>query len=273
MFLADGTLVGAEQPALQQRHDPMYPRQEMFAFGAAALYPPVVGIALQSKIGSQPIGPNGTPRLDGLSDKSVETGLGQIGDTTQADAPNARAIFFCCHENQSLLVCQPADHPLFFAAPVSLVHLYCPVQSIPARPDHSPSQFVQQGPGRLVAAESQCSLQTQSTHSILLAGDMPNGPEPNGERQMTVLENRARCYRDLVTAIRAQPQAPAGRPSPFSAAARTDETLEPPQGKQVLPTRLFVDEPFFQFQDRARIVFGHEDLYYTLNPATIDSDY
>ena len=79
---------------------------------------------------------------------------------------------------------------------------------------------------------------------------------------MTVLENRARCYRTLVTATRAQPQPPTGGPSHFSAATRTDEALEPPQGEQVLPTGFFADEPFFQFQESAGIVFGHQDLYY-----------
>jgi hypothetical protein len=159
---------------------------------------------------------------------------------------------------------QPADHALFLAAPVSLVHLHCPVQSVPAWPHHGSPQLMQHGPCGLVTAQPQRSLQPKSTDSVLLAGNVPHSPEPSGQRKMTFLKKRPGSYRRLMAAVSTKPQPPTHRPSSLSSTLRADKALDPAQGKQVPPTGFFVNEPSFHFQERAGIIFDHHRQYYRL---------
>lgn len=70
-------------------------------------------------------------------------------------------------------------------------------KTIATVPHHRPTQLVQPGPSRLVAAEPQLSLEAQSTHAVLLAGEEPHRQKPRLQRFARVLENRARRQRPL----------------------------------------------------------------------------
>jgi len=135
------------------------------------------------------------------------------------------------------------------------------VQPVPAGPDHRPPQLVQPAPCRLVAAQSQHPLDAQRTDAVLLAGHIPDRPEPQRQRQAAALEDRAGRHRRLMPTAGTQPQPPAGRPRLAAAAAGTDKAVGPAKREQILSTRLLAGEAFLQFHQRARILFHEPERY------------
>src|SRR5208283_517688 len=184
MLVTNGSLMSAQQPTFQQRYHSMHSRQKMIAFGLPTLHLSVVDVACHLPIGVQAIGSHRTAEVDALGDETVQSGSGKIGNTTQADTPDAFPILFGRNHNQSFLFRLPTDSAFFFTTPVGFVYLDDSSQPISTRTYHRSPQLVQHGPGRFVAAKPQDSLQPQGTHSILLTGDVPHRPKPSGEWQV-----------------------------------------------------------------------------------------
>ncbi len=157
-----------------------------------------------------------------------------------------------------------ASSPRFFAAPVRLVHLHDATQPVAPRPHHRASQFVQQRPGRLVAAQSQDTLQAQRADAVLLAGHLPHGPEPHRQWQLAVLEDGPRHHRRFPPAVSAPPQIAAVPQALTLPAPGTGNPLGPPHGNQVGAARRFGAEPPLQFQQRPRIILHHRKRHYRL---------
>jgi|GEM_PF-5826947 len=74
-----------------------------------------------------------------------------------------------------------------------------------------------------VAPQSQNKLHAQGTDPILPARHVPNGSEPQGQRQAAALKDSARSHRRLVSATPERPQASPHGPSRFSPTSRTHE--------------------------------------------------
>ena len=81
---------------------------------------------------------------------------------------------------------------------------------------------------------------------------------------MTVLEDRTRCPRGLVTTGRAQPPAPGHRPSLPGATVGTDESFRPAELEEVLPARFITGKAPFQFHESSWVIFIHGPKYYIL---------
>src|SRR2546426_5318731 len=259
---ADRTLVGSDQPALQQRDHQMHPGQE---FGCRLLAPlqhrhsVSVSFHLQTGVSFPPVRVDHTAWLDGFSDEGLQAGGGGIPDPTQSDAADGPPFFLAGYSNQSLCLRLPPANPLLQPTDVGLVHFHPTVEPITPRSHHGSPKFVQPCPGGEVAAQTQYALQPQGAGSILLRRHPPDGPEPHRQRFPRILEDRARRQRRLVLAASADQQVAVSRPSRSPAAALADKALWPTQLQQVVPTRLFGSKSGLQFGQTTR-VFLHSPL-------------
>src|SRR2546422_3119773 len=259
---ADRTLVGSDQPALQQRDHQMHPGQE---FGCRLLAPlqhrhsVSVSFHLQTGVSFPPVRVDHTPWLAGFSDEGLQAGGGGIPDPTQSDAADGPPFFLAGYSNQSLCLRLPPANPFLQPTDVGLVHFHPTVEPITPRSHHGSPKFVQPCPGGEVAAQTQYALQPQGAGSILLRRHPPDGPEPHRQRFPRILEDRARRQRRLVLAASADQQVAVSRPSRSPAAALADKALWPTQLQQVVPTRLFGSKSGLQFGQTTR-VFLHSPL-------------
>src|SRR5260370_14618105 len=117
---------------------------------------------------------------------------------------------------------------------------------------------MQHRPSGLVAAKTQNTLQAQSADAVLLARDLPHGPEPDRQRQMAVLKNGARRDRHLIPALVAAPAIPPNRPSLGSGAPRTQPSSRPTKTSEVRGARLIAAKAPLQLQQSSRIVLVHD---------------
>ncbi len=156
-----------------------------------------------------------------------------------------------------------AYHTGFPSANVRLVDLHPPAKAIPSRSHHRPPQLVQPRPGRLVASQAQHPLYGQGTGSGLLAGDLPDRPEPDLQGQTGALENRPCRHGHLIPALAAEPQPATHGPSLPAGAPRTNETLRPTKAEQIFPTGLVGGEPLLQFQQCPWVIL-HDQKHYRL---------
>ena len=132
-------------------------------------------------------------------------------------------------------------------APVGLVHLDAARQPVPAWPDHGAAELVQPRPRRLVASQTQGSLQPQGAHPTLLVGDPPHRPKPRRQWRPRVLEDRPRRHRGLVGAVRALPPPFPDAPGLRPITARAPKSLRPPELLQIRLTRLLGRESALEF--------------------------
>ena len=173
----------------------MRSRQQVFRVGGpVSLNPPVVNVSFQVAVGVQAIGRLVTARRDALGDESVQGGPRGVGDLTQPDAADG---------DQGLVDSLPTLDALFSAAPIKSR----PPRRRPATahgrasPARTP-QLVSHRPSRLVTAQTQHSMAAQGADVVLLAGHIPDRPEPDLQRQVGVLEDRCGLHPDLLTPTR-----------------------------------------------------------------------
>ena len=92
MIVTNGALMGAQEPAFEQRDNTMNPGQQVLAFRLAPLHPSVVPVALQPTISIQAIRSDRVARFNCFADEAMQARFGQICNVTQADSPYAFAI-------------------------------------------------------------------------------------------------------------------------------------------------------------------------------------
>jgi len=154
---------------------------------------------------------------------------------------------------------------------IALIDLDDPFETFPSGPNHRTTETVQDGPGGLITAKPQDSLQTQSAHSGFLARQMPRRCQPHLQGRACLIENRAGCHCPRMSAGAAD-QAPAAAPIrvPFGCATGTDEPLRPTQPLKIARTLLLGDKPVFKLAPRPRVVdaggrgrlgFAHTDIF------------
>lgn len=113
---------------------------------------------------------------------------------------------------------------------------------------------MEHGPRGLLRAEAQHPLQAERRDAVLLAGQVPGGEEPGGERRPRGVEDRARGGRHEPRAAGARP-APIGRPPAApGAAGRADDALGPAQPGEVVEAGCLDREPAQQLGVGARVV-------------------
>src|SRR2546430_5269764 len=176
MLTADRALVSAEEPALEERSDPVHARQHRLGrFSTAKDDFSIVAIAEVRKaaIALQPVGDHDGTRPDGFLHKPQQALCREIRHPLHTDSANRTAAHLRGDNHQSLLANVSAPTARLDATDEGLVHLNQLGQSIPAGPDHCASEFVEPGPSSAVAAQSEDSLEAKRTGTVLLANQPP----------------------------------------------------------------------------------------------------
>ncbi len=258
MLILDTTVERTEQPPREPRCDCRDARHDLVGlFEASADHRDTVGIACirKSSVASPAIGLNGRARLDRLPDKLPQALRGDVLDSAHSDAPDSVTPFLGRHDDESLRLGLPASRTLFRATHSGLVDLDVASEPLPLWPHHGPAQRVQPGPGRLVAAQAQHSLQAQGAHPILLAGDEPHRQQPHPQRLAGVLAHRAGCQRGFRVARRTPEHAPRRHPRFLDRAAPTaHEHGWPTQASNVVAATSLRLEPVVHLLERARVI-------------------
>ena len=133
IFVADGSLMGSQEPAFEQGYHTMDMGKQMFANRLTTLDLPIVEVAFQTQVGRQSVGANRTARLDGLDNKSVQSFLRQIGNPTQPNSPHFSTVQLDAHDHQGFFLGRSANHAFFRTAPVGLVDLHQTPQAVSTR--------------------------------------------------------------------------------------------------------------------------------------------
>src|SRR5665647_2436710 len=117
--------------------------------------------------------------------------------------------------------------PRIESTDVSFVYLYPAAQEFPIGTNQHGSQPVQHGPSRLVRANLQGSLQTQSRDPVFAAGEVPTGSEPDGKRRAGPVEDGSRRHGCAAATVRAHEPTIAQTPPTGVAAFRADKPGRP----------------------------------------------
>jgi len=207
MVRADQPLLKVADGTVRERHD----RGCAFSHGARAR----LGTAnvpdarrLQVFEAFQAVGHDRRSGADVVLDELDHRGLFEIRDHGHPDtARDAAPIFDRRHDNGRF-----SAFELTTASPTGLrptdpgvVELDVAMQRFTRRVDHRTSQFVQQHPGGFVSAESQLLLEQERGDPPFVRRHEIRGPEPHGERHLSVVKNRSGGQRDLVSARNTSP--------------------------------------------------------------------
>lgn len=127
---------------------------------------------------------------------------------------------------------------------IGFIDFNLPVEQLPIGTNHGTAQSVQHGPCGLIAPKSKHALQPQCADTMLLAGDVPNGGEPDAKLGAGLIKNGPRCCRRLMPACRTNQSAATEslnvRDHPT---LRADQSVSPSQLLQIVPTCLFRVKP------------------------------
>ena len=190
---AAGALMGAQQPPLEQGRDEMNARQQLvrrLGVLGQVRNPVPVAVRLHAVVARPAIRVHLTARLDDVVDESLEALRRRVRHAAQPNPAEPLPNILGSDDNQGFFLGSAATDAILEAPDVRLVHFDVAGEPVPAGPHHRPSQFVQPGPGRLVAAQAQHLLQRQRARPGLLTGDGPHRSKPDGERAAGVLEDR-----------------------------------------------------------------------------------
>src|SRR5262249_59394358 len=112
------------------------------------------------------------------------------------------------------------------------------MQRFTSRIDHGAPQLVEDHPRCFVAPQAELPLDPQRRGAALIGRHQIRGPEPLDKRRLRVVENCPSGQRNLVSALGTLPTSIGDRIRPPMTAPRTEETLRPATGRQILLTRL-----------------------------------
>ena len=243
-------LVGAQQPPLGQRGDPVNGGQQLAGILAAgaggALAALFMGVAeaVQPVIALPRVGDDAGARLDVAGDERAQRGSRRVRqDRHPAPADTLRFPDLHRNADQRFLAPGPAAaRPRLLAPDERLIHLHRVGQQVPARPHQHRAQPAQHRPCGLAGADVQRALQALRRDAILLGREQPARREPDRQRRPRPVEDRARRHRGPPAAARALEPAIAKLP-PAATAGRAGEAIWPAQPFQGIQAGRVGGEP------------------------------
>jgi hypothetical protein len=150
----------------------------------------------------------------------------------------------------SALAARPSTDPGL----IDLDMLFRPTtDTILVRPHHASAQFVKDGESGFVSCQSKLPLKLHRRHARRLAGDEIRGPEPNAERRVTALHDRASQESGLTsTRTTFQNTGPGCNAEGFTnhAAMRADKTVRPTGASKIGGTRRVIRKQLLKFGER-----------------------
>ena len=171
-----------------------------------------------------------------------------------APVPN-RLMDFKCNNNDTFSFGPSASFSAFaFTAYKGLIYLYNAMKLVAAGPHHGSSHFMKPTPGCLVASKSKYSFETQSVSTEFLAGDVPNGLEPQPKWFSRPVEYRPCKDRCLLFAFGTTNQPFCHSPTFCSIALGASETIRPTKLLKIFYAFLFCRKPLIKFLHGPRVV-------------------
>src|SRR6202050_1203515 len=263
-----------DQPRLEISEDEMDDGQELLGyFGIATFGNGVVIVAAfpQAGITAPIVRDDQRPRSDGAIDKPTKRFGATVSGNCEPNAPRIAPILSLVLRGSRLpmahlngagdqnLVVNASAFAACPAADPGFVHLDMLVRAatdaILVRADHSGAQFVEDLKGCLVTREPELPLELDGRHAGGPAGDQIGGPEPDGQRRVAALHDRADNQSFLTSAFAACQHARSGRNAERFAChttVRTDEALSPARLFEVFSAGSIVREEPLKLRQRLR---------------------
>jgi hypothetical protein len=239
-------------------------------------------------IGGPSVGFGGGARGEVIGDEGVQTGGRVVGHFAQADAAGASPTVLhldgASDQHFALMAAATAAGErivLTAAGNFGFVDLNQAGERDPTGRDHAVAQLAAEQPGTAVRPQAELSLQLQGRDAVGMGGHQIGGPEPGGQRQLGVVDDRSGGHRGLPAAAGAFPGPRLGLQFPgFAvAAARADKALRPARREEVLGAGCLVREALLELDQRTREI-GHGGssraidvrslFYHTAHAATTD---
>src|SRR3989344_3691837 len=126
-------------------------------------------------------------------------------DELHANAASFFANFFGSNHDHVLVrfgVC--IDGVALMPTYHGLIDFHLSLEAVTSRTDHARTELLQHQPGAPITAQSQSSLQPQSTDPLFLVCDPPGSPKPHHQRQMAPVKYSPSRRRDLVATANAR---------------------------------------------------------------------
>lgn len=165
--------------------------------------------------------------------------VAHMGDANPAQTFTERAWHFYPNHDFCLLNSISALNTLFLASYEGIVNLYRAFQRFSPCPDHASSEFVKPCPSRLVASQSQQTLQSFCTAASLLGADPPYGLKPHSQGLASALHHCSSRQGGLVPTGTTHKKVSIVYPRLRAFASWANKTVWPPNIKQVVSARLF----------------------------------
>ena len=257
---AYGALVSPKEPALQQRSDPVNSRHHYVGRVAAGRDVfGVVGVARFGKPGAglslPPVGLYDCPWLHRSLHERHEVPLRTISDAMHAHPSEPLwRVHLDGDRHDRFLMCFSALDALLRAANVGFIDLDTACKTIAPRSHHCGTKFVKPQPCRLVTAQPQDSLESESAGARFLARDPPHRLEPNLQRFVGLFEQCSSDDRGLVAATRAKHRQSGSPPRSASATRRAHKALRPSKRHEVSCARLLGIEASIEVDHIVRVV-------------------
>jgi len=256
------TLVSPQQPAFQQRHNAIYPWQQILP-EVTIISNNLMRVAYggQTFITVPSISTHGTPRIDTITNSSLQAWPRRICYALKANSPNLVTRYIYHNNNQCLPCSSSASFPGFRTSDVGFIDFYSPGKTIPSRAHHGTPEFMQPTPGRMITAHTKHPLQSKRIRSIFLTCQMPDSPKPQSQGLFGILKNRICNNRSLKATLSTMQQSSFCPPRLSVSTMGTLKSFRPSNLKQVFAACLLRVKLFFKFQQCFWIVLHEGELY------------
>ena len=265
MFMTDGALVGAQEPAFEERHSKMSKFQGFVSnIGIFTLYNVLVSRGLQFTIPTPPICANRTSFLYRCFDKWCQAFCGSVGHDRHPDASNPLlGLVFHSNGDQGFPFSPSAPFPRFFPADIRLINFNNTGKSLSSRPNHGGSHLVQPRPSRLITTQTKNSFQSQGTGTGFLSGNPPDRSEPNCQGFVSVLKDCPCYHRRLIATFRALIEQRPNRISSLTPTACTPKSVWPSNLTKIIAAGCVCRKRGLEFL-KVLGIFHHTPRHYML---------
>ena len=258
VFFFERALMRTHQPALNERYNPVYTRQDLVGFLAGTFdRRSFVNIFVFgcTGVGCKPVGVEGRARLDVLLNKRLERfGFG-VGNNLQAATPEAfGGKQFHSDGHQHFTFGTAPAFAVPHAPEYRLIHFHIPGQHIvPGMADCAPEP-VQHRPSCRVGTKPKNSMQCLGRNAVFSSGHVPSGGKPDGKRRSGVVKDRASCGGDAISARIAPPFTILHAPALRTVARWARKPVFPSKPVNVVKTSSIIWKPCQKLGVVARVI-------------------
>ena len=190
-----------------------------------------------------------------------------IFDLIQAYSSRTFAFIFYSNNNQGFAFSPSAAFSRMSASYIDFINLNGTYQTVTSWSNHSNPQFVQHCPYGFVSLNSENSLKSQSTNTVLLANQLPDSLKPYLQRYSTILKNSSCCKRNTTITVATAILSYARTPIFPMATKGTCKSIWPTYLIKIFPTCFFGCETLLKFKQRLWVIFHYPNILYIVATA------